>query len=147
MGWKYKTPEEVAEARRRKRCEYSRRRRERLGLAGKLSQKLADANRYDKKKSDPKFRESNWRRHLLLTYGLTADQYESMKSSQGSVCAICRQPERMTYLGAVKKLAVDHCHKTGTIRGLLCHECNAMLGSAKDSVDTLAAAIAYLQGA
>lgn len=43
------------------------------------------------------------------------------------------------------KLVVDHCHDTGKIRGLLCHNCNRALGLLKDSVHTLESAIDYLE--
>lgn len=42
---------------------------------------------------------------------------------------------------------VDHCHKTKRVRGIICHHCNLVLGHARDSVEVLSAAIAYLKGA
>jgi len=47
----------------------------------------------------------------------------------------------------MRRLAMDHDHKTGFIRGLLCHQCNVMLGAARDNVAVLASAIRYLQNA
>lgn len=62
-----------------------------------------------------------------------------MYAHQGMRCAICRVAS-----GRHRRLAVDHCHKTGRIRGLLCGRCNKMLGQARDSVEFFARAIDYL---
>lgn len=51
-------------------------------------------------------------------YGLTLAQYEALRAAQGFVCAICLKPSR------VRRLAVDHDHVTGAVRGLLCRRCN-----------------------
>lgn len=56
------------------------------------------------------------------------------------VCAICKRPETIN-----KSLAVDHCHLTNTIRGLLCTNCNIALGKMGDSIEILKSAIAYLE--
>jgi hypothetical protein len=44
-----------------------------------------------------------------------------------------------------KKLDVDHCHSSGKVRGVLCNPCNNVLGTAKDNIDILKAAITYLE--
>ncbi len=59
-----------------------------------------------------------------LTYGLEPEQYTAMLESQGGVCAICGRPP------AKKSLEVDHDHKSGKVRGLLCWRCNSRLLSA-----------------
>ena len=87
---------------------------------------------------NPDYDANRW---LLRKFGITLDEYESMLESQGGVCAICKQPERGN---RAKRLAVDHCHETGVIRGLLCQSCNRALGLFKDDVDLLNAAINYL---
>lgn len=72
-------------------------------------------------------------------YGLSPEQYAALLTLQGGRCAICRQRPRS------KRLAVDHDHKTGAVRGLLCGRCNHdLLGAGFDSVDVLAAAVDYL---
>lgn len=79
--------------------------------------------------------------------GLTLEQLLAMEAAQASLCAICHQPE--TALGAhgkVKSLAVDHCHETGRVRGLLCNNCNRAIGLLGDSVDLLLKAVEYLKG-
>lgn len=71
--------------------------------------------------------------------------YESMFAQQNGLCAICHQPERaIGSSGTVKRLAVDHDHKTGIVRGLLCQNCNLGIGYFKDTPRRLAHAIVYL---
>ncbi len=65
--------------------------------------------------------------------------------AQGGVCAICEQPETAQRSGRAKWLAVDHDHGTGAVRGLLCSNCNPMLGYAKDDPALLRAAASYLE--
>jgi hypothetical protein len=82
----------------------------------------------------------------LRAYDLTLTEFDAMVEKQGNLCAIRHKPERMTANGVTLRLAVDHCHETNKVRGLLCARCNMMLGYAKDSVVLLATAIAYLGG-
>ena len=79
--------------------------------------------------------------------GLTLEEYDAMLEKQGGVCAICKNtlPKRIKRGGEVKLFCVDHDHKTGENRGLLCDDCNLMLGFAKDRVEILEAAIEYLK--
>lgn len=79
-------------------------------------------------------------------YGLTVDDYTDLCRAQGDVCAICKRPETtVSKLGKPKQLAVDHCHETGAVRGLLCQACNAGIGLLRDDPVTLSAALHYLQ--
>lgn len=63
------------------------------------------------------------RRFLLARYGLTEAEYEAMLTAQGGGCAMCGQPCQTG-----RRLAVDHCHASGRVRGLLCVKCNQDLG-------------------
>ena len=74
-------------------------------------------------------------------YGLTTNAYEAMLSSQQAVCKICEKGETQKRRS---RLSVDHCHKTGKVRGLLCSGCNKGLGYFKDSPEILRKAAAYL---
>ena len=75
--------------------------------------------------------------HLKKFYGLTQAEYDSLVEQQKGLCRICGdKPDR---------LAVDHCHTTKKIRGLLCGLCNRLLGNAKDNPKTLKAALKYLK--
>ena len=65
--------------------------------------------------------------HLMTTYGLSADEYAAMSEAQGGRCALCdREPDGQVRGG--RWLHVDHCHRTGRVRGLLCVSCNSVLG-------------------
>lgn len=80
-------------------------------------------------------------RSKLSMYGLTPEDYYSLLDKQGGACAICRGQCKTG-----KKLAVDHDHETGKVRGLLCTRCNVALGMFQDDMDRMAKAIAYLKG-
>lgn len=68
-------------------------------------------------------------------YGLPLGSYDKMLEEQNNKCAICMER---------KSLVIDHDHKTGNVRGLLCMSCNSALGKFKDSELILASAIRYL---
>lgn len=96
----------------------------------------------------PKFRLDIQRRHRLKKqFGMTEQQYEEMFVAQNGVCFICKLPEtgKSGFKRSVRRLAVDHCHKTGRVRALLCHHCNAGLGHFKESPVLFHAAISYIQ--
>lgn len=85
-------------------------------------------------------REVKHGRWIQTTYGITTEEYRAIYEAQGGKCAIC---QRAT--GASKKLSVDHDHKTGEVRGLLCTPCNRdVLGHLRDSVTALLRAVRYL---
>lgn len=77
----------------------------------------------------------------LSQYGLTQEQFDAMLQKQDGFCAICRKPES----AKGRRLSVDHSHSTNKVRGLLCLQCNVLLGNARDSVSLLQAAIVYLE--
>ena len=80
------------------------------------------------------------RKEMKAKYGLTLEDYDELLESQGGVCAICNKPSHN-----YRRLAVDHDHETGAIRGLLCDKCNRGLGYFKDNRTTLLKAIEYLE--
>ena len=82
-----------------------------------------------------------WPSHLRRKYQITPDEFESLFESQSRCCAICKTKEPG---GRAKRFNVDHCHKTGVVRGLLCMNCNRMLGHARDNADFLLAGAKYL---
>jgi hypothetical protein len=81
--------------------------------------------------------------NLKNNYGISQHDYDLILTSQGGVCAICM----VAKIGNSKhvNLFVDHCHESTTVRGLLCHNCNAMLGHAKDNPSVLRSAADYLE--
>lgn len=90
-----------------------------------------------------RYRETTTRQRehwLRRNYQLTTDEYDEMLASQNGVCAICH--EKCTN---GRRLAVDHDHRTGKVRGLLCSKCNTALGGFRESEDLLQKAIRYLQ--
>jgi hypothetical protein len=69
-----------------------------------------------------------------------------MLKSQNYVCAICKNPETVKSVkGKLKELAVDHCHNTGKIRGLLCYACNIGIGLFKNNPEILYQASLYCE--
>lgn len=100
-----------------------------------------------RKKADKKRRKIPDRKknqHLKHYYGITAQTYRQMEAEQDGVCAICKQPEKAILNGKTKHLAVDHCHATKKVRGLLCSNCNNAIGKFKDDINLLYSAIEYL---
>ncbi|WP_422649574.1 endonuclease VII domain-containing protein [Cupriavidus sp. H18C1] len=82
----------------------------------------------------------------MRSYGIDYDRYISLLNEQGHVCALCGG-EGFLMKGCHRvKLVVDHCHQTGRVRGLLCHNCNRALGLLQDDPAILRAAIDYLKG-
>lgn len=65
---------------------------------------------------------------LRKAFGISIEEYNCLVQKQNGVCAICGKPETAKYKGKPKALAVDHDHKTGEIRGLLCMRCNVEAG-------------------
>lgn len=126
------TPGPVREAHLEKRRAYSK-------TPKVVARRKEWAKRYRK---TPNGRRAFLRGDLKKNYSLTLEQYESMVVAQGGVCAICHQ-----FKADAKhpRLSVDHCHKTGKIRGLLCTWCNSIIGHSKDNPSTLISASEYLR--
>jgi hypothetical protein len=83
---------------------------------------------------------------LMNQYGMTVEQYDQILKDQDGKCAICRRPPTQATGNSTKpQLHVDHCHFTGTVRGLLCNNCNSGMGLLGDSIEMLNRASAYLK--
>ena len=83
-----------------------------------------------------------YRDHMLKSnYGVSLGTYDAMFAEQEGKCAICGTGDT----GRHTRFHVDHCHDTGAIRGLLCHNCNHGVGHFKNSPEKLKAAGAYLK--
>lgn len=80
-------------------------------------------------------------RMVMKTYGLKEGEYQALYEAQGGACAICRRAK-----GLKKKLAVDHDHATGYVRGLLCGPCNKILGHLRDDPELAMNVVRYLDG-
>ena len=81
-------------------------------------------------------------RHLVRKYGVNLADYNAMLADQNGACAICGKAEVSETHGV---LHVDHCHTTGAVRGLLCRNCNHVLGLMSDDAALLIRAAEYLQ--
>lgn len=97
-------------------------------------------SRVRRERGDHKFNNrSTWSSKLKQKFGITADDYDQMLENQNGVCKICLRTEP-----SGTRLAVDHCHSTGKIRGLLCSNCNKGIGMFQDQPSLLNSAINYL---
>ena len=119
------------------------RRRSRTSVA-KHRQANPEANRqYQKEWFDSK-KGRKRRANLWAQYRLTPEDYDLMLHFQGGGCKICGSEDPKMRSPAFH---VDHCHKTGKVRGLLCGPCNVGLGAFSDNIGTLEAAVRYLNAA
>jgi hypothetical protein len=84
--------------------------------------------------------------HLKYKYGVSHTQFMEEWALQKGCCAVCEEklPDLMAYEDRRRLYAIDHNHKTGVFRGILCLNCNTLLGMAKDSTQVLQKAIDYL---
>lgn len=106
----------------------------------KTNEKAREYNKKYKKTHPEKFKLGIKRNHLKQ-FGITVEDYNKMFDKQNGCCAICGKHQSEFKIA----FAVDHNHKTGKVRGLLCSRCNTMLGFASDNINILKAAINYLE--
>lgn len=85
--------------------------------------------------------------YYMNNYKIGLRDVEQMLINQNNLCAICQEVGFKMSYNVKSPLNVDHCHETGTVRGLLCHNCNRALGLFKDNVEWLKRSISYLEGA
>ncbi len=81
---------------------------------------------------------------LLRNFGITLEEFNKILEAQNNLCAICKQPETRQFNGRTSSLALDHCHETGKVRGLLCWRCNSGIGKLRDNSELLRNAADYL---
>lgn len=108
--------------------------RDRNRLRGFTYQCKACKKKYEKKRGPIAHAKRRLKKH-----GISHEEYKAMEVSQDGRCAICGRAPSTTF-------HIDHCHKTGMVRGLLCSACNVGLGHFEDNPITLQAAIDYLKG-
>lgn len=102
--------------------------------------KLAAGKR--RRESQDRIREIRFEYNLRINFRMTPFQYHALLAAQGGGCAICgtdREPNG-------RRLSVDHDHRTGVVRGVLCARCNVALGMFGNSIRTMARAAKYLEG-
>ena len=114
----------------------------------KLKESIEKAREREKRQRVSQYLEDPDTYLLLLlkracrSYGITVDQYNALLKRQRQACAICRAPSLKKMNG---RLYIDHCHKTGRVRGLLCDFCNKAIGFLKDDPKLFLRAHAYLK--
>ena len=117
--------------------EYAKKRRKSVGYKEYQKKFRSNQNFIEHRK---KYRSSPDQQdaRLKYRYGISLYEYNSLIKKQSGVCAICEREN------GNRKLFVDHCHRTGIIRGLLCHNCNCALGLLGENMDFLKKAFNYL---
>ena len=79
-------------------------------------------------------------------YGITSEQYDVLMQEQSGLCKICHTQEVVVKRNSkTQSLSVDHNHETGEIRGLLCNNCNTLIGLAREDISILENAADYLR--
>lgn len=120
-----------------------------MGERDSIEARVAESVRYWQAQNPPlprpfsrrhcaQFPDESRERSYRKSYGITVKQYEEMLSAQQGCCAICHTPP------GDRRLAVDHCHTTKAVRGLLCVKCNTAIGKLNDDPVILQRAIDYL---
>lgn len=104
--------------------------------------KAAEYQRNYRKKHPSRVRSTD----LKKNFGITLEQYNAMLESQEGVCAICGNPETVidNRTQQPRNLAVDHCHTTKKVRGLLCMGCNQGIGNFRENPKFLIDAASYV---
>lgn len=131
--WRYpkRTPEEQAAYNRTRRDKYA----------------ASEEYRRDTKKKVNDYRVRNLEKvrkgKITGLYGITVDEYDRLVEADGGRCAICKKEP--TNESRQKRLHLDHCHKSGKIRGMLCSACNLGIGKLNDDPELLEAAAAYIR--
>jgi hypothetical protein len=106
------------------------------GRYGKLCDKHHRL-KYPRSQQSMMLRKHKQSRRKLKKYSISIDDYRGMWQQQSGRCAICN-----VY---TSELVIDHNHKSGVVRGLLCHSCNVAIGLFRDDIDVLSNAIVYLK--
>src|SRR2546421_13021928 len=108
----------------------------------------ACANEYNKKRNKGLYTEAFVRaKNLKQLYGLSSEEYQAMFLAQNGVCAACGKSETTLDFrtNQLKNLQIDHCHKTGKVRALLCKECNNALGLLHDDLERIRLLLKYAE--
>jgi len=82
---------------------------------------------------------------LKYKFDITRYDYDQMFEKQNGVCAICGKPEWVKQNGVIRRLSIDHNHKTGQIRQLLCQRCNLLVGQSEEKISLLLKIAEYIE--
>jgi hypothetical protein len=107
-------------------------RRKKLRKEWRIKNKKSEQERYRRYRSNRANIQKikiNARRNKIRTYGLSVKEHSDMLAAQNGVCAVCGDINHNGW-----NLAIDHDHKTGKVRGLLCNKCNTAIGGCRDNI-------------
>jgi len=96
---------------------------------------LKQGKQLDYKNNKDVYKSRAMNRHFESAYGLTSQQVQDLKDKQKGLCALCETRQA---------ISVDHCHRTGKVRGILCRQCNTGIGQLDDDPKLLEKAVEYL---
>lgn len=107
---------------------------------------LAKYNNSEKRKAAmrmyyAKNKEQSINKAMMKNYGITLTEYNRMLKEQKDCCYICKIHKDTQS----RRLHIDHNHKTGKVRALLCHYCNATIGNAREDIKRLTSIVSYLK--
>jgi hypothetical protein len=122
----------------KERSEYYKWKSRQDGLAAYCIPCFRERNKKWKKENPEKYKSATIATSRKIKYGISREDYAQMLVDQNNQCAICKKQ-----IGW--EAAVDHCHNTDKIRGLLCRNCNLGLGGFKDNIETIRKAISYVK--
>lgn len=94
-----------------------------------------------REKNRDRIKNNSYKYNIKSRYNLSMNEYENMKKSQNNLCKICNGKNKKT---TRDRLCIDHCHKTGKIRGLICDSCNNGIARFNEDISILKNAIKYL---
>ena len=108
------------------------------------SQKVIERSTRWRARNPERVQEIGYKARLKKNFGMTLEEYNQILESQNGKCLICESSGRG---GRSKRfqLFVDHCHKTGKVRGLLCMKCNSAIGYFDEDIARMKSAIIYLE--
>ena len=154
LNWKKKNPEKWAAIKKKSHLKHKDKRNaeSRAYRAANRAERIAADKAWVKanpelvamQRARKRIKEMNtkFNQDLRYHYDITLEHYNEILALQNGVCAICQHPVKIT--SRSKRLFVDHDHKTGKLRALLCHHCNAGLGYFKENISLFLRAIQYI---
>lgn len=109
----------------------------------KNADRLKEYRAADRSKNMDRIRKTTRAYSIKYSYGITLEEYDRLRTAQNNRCAICNT-DKAARVHTDHSWRVDHCHDTGKVRGLLCHNCNIAMGLLKENTTTLQQMIDYL---
>ena len=137
-SWRAKNAERAREISRKSRLKHADKARARAKLWHAKNRDRHLAYMANRRATQPR---KVWEAKIKSSFGITARDYSILLLQQNFCCAICGKDQTEFK----KRFAVDHCHDTGIVRGLLCANCNKGIGNLQESIAVLQSAINYIK--